>query len=401
MVGRLGFIKRFQIVFVVLVQLLFVYTVLTQAAYVSITVTGQLVPTVIEPGESGNLVLTVANVGTEYARSVKLTVKPHSFITFGTSKYSLQTIAPSGSIQISVPITVSSLASEGSTSVFLSVEYNEGDSAGSVTTETSISLSITKRSLIEISNVTYDEDLIEQGDVVKMNIELKNVGNGNIKDIFVALKNRTQPFVSARGDMEVYLGNIQPGRTSMASFDIIINKDAETKAYSVPVTLTYYDETGTQHTEERYIGLKISGLPDFVVTLESQSNMYVGRTGELTISIANRGTATASFLLARFDGVYDITPEEYYIGDLEQDDYETITLDMSLVGVSVGKRALNIELAYKDPYNQETTTTETVDFTVHRAPPFSLSITHIVIIVAALVIIIWKRKFLIGLIRRK
>jgi len=401
MVDRLSFIKRFQIAFVVIVQLLFVYTVLTQAAYVSITVTGQLVPSVIEPGESGNLVLTVANVGTDYARSVKLTVKPHSFITFDTSKYSLQTIAPSSSIQISVPITVSSLATKGSTSVFLSVEYNEGDSAGSVTTETSVSLSITKRSLIEISNVTYDKDLIEQGDVVKMNIELKNVGNGNIKDIFVALKNRTQPFVSARGDMEVYLGNIQPGRTSMASFDIIINKDAETKAYSVPVTLTYYDETGTQHTEERYIGLKISGLPDFVVTLESQSNMYVGRTGELTISIANRGTATASFLLARFDGVYDITPEEYYIGDLEQDDYETITLDMSLVGVSVGKRALNIELAYKDPYNQETTTTETVDFTVHRAPPFSLSITHIVIIVAALVIIIWKRKFLIGLIRRK
>jgi len=387
-----------------LLFVLFIFPV-AKAAYVSLTVSGISVPASIEPGESGNLVLTIENSGTEYARSVKLVISPHSMISFGTSQYSLQTIAPGSSTQVSVPMTVSSSATEGATSVFLSVEYNEGSSTGSVTTQSSVSVSITKRSLIEITNVSYNDQLIEQGDVVKMVVQLKNVGSGRIKDMVVALKNRSQPFVSAGGDMERYLGSLQPNQYATADFDIIINKDAETKAYSVPVTLTYYDESGAVHAEERYVGLKVSGLPDFVVTLESQSNMYAGSAGELTVSVANRGTATAAYLLANFDSTYDIIPKEYYIGDLDQDSYETITLDISLKGVAAGKHSLGINLSYKDPYNQELAAAESVDFTVQPQPAFSFSLMQTIIMAALAVIIIWKRKFLrslgVRLLKRK
>lgn len=379
----------------VIVQFLFFYTVLTKAAYVSLTVSSEVVPSTIESGGSGNLVLTIANGGTEYARNVKLTVKPHSSITFGTSQYSLQTIAPSSSTQVSVPMTISSSASEGSTSIFLSIEYTEGSGSGAITTETSVSLSISKRTLIEVSNVTYDEDIIEQGDVVKMDLEIKNVGSGEIKDLFVEL-NRSQPFVSASGDMEVYVGNVGHGQTKIASFDIIIDSDAETKAYSVPVTLTYYDDAGSLYTEEKYVGMRISGVPNFVVALEDQENMYSGSTGELTISLSNRGTASAAYLLASFDSQYDITPKEYYIGDLEQDDYETITLIMSLAGIKSGKHTLDIGLSYKDPYNQEYTTTESIEFTIASAPPFMLSPIYIIGILFVIGLLVWKRKTVMG-----
>jgi hypothetical protein len=110
-------------------------------------------------------------------------------------------------------------------------------------------------------------------------------------------------------------------------------------------------------------------------------------------------------LLAGFDSGYDITPKEYYIGDLKQDAYETITLGISLTDVSVGKHNLGIELAYKDPYNQEFVESKSIDFTVLPSIPFTLTTTQIVLIIAAIALILWKGKSLLhwvrGLLKRK
>lgn len=366
------------------------------AAYVSLTVTSQLSPSTIEPGDSGNLILTVANGGTTYARNVKLIIKSHSFITFGQTTYNLQTIAPSGSMQVSVPITVLPTATEGSTTIFFTISYSEGDTVGTITIDTSTSVSLSKRSLIGIENVTYDKALIEPGDVVEMSIGIKNVGSGKVKDLVVALENYTQPFVSATGDMEVFLGDVPEDGEATATFSIIINKEAKTIAYSIPATIKYYDELGTRHTETKYIGLKVSGMPDFVVTLEDDSGVYRGRVGELTISVANRGTATASFLTLSFDSKLAVTPSEYYVGNLDPDDYETITLSVNTRGVVIGKRTLNLQLLYKDPYNQEFSDSASVSFTVQPTPPIKIPpAMQVVIFLIIAGVSYWKRKALI------
>jgi len=130
--------------------------------------------------------------------------------------------------------------------------------------------------------------------------------------------------------------------------------------------------------------------------------MYAGRAGELTLSLANRGTATASFLTLRFDSNFDITPAEYYVGNLDPDDYETVTLSVDLSATASGKHSLGVEMAYKDPYNQDMSETATIEFTVHRTPPTRIPLTTKLIIVGILIVIIyWKRKFFIGLFRRK
>ena len=384
-------------VFLLSVLSLSAASVQSASTYVSLTVSSQIVPSTIGPGDSGNLILTIANSGTEYARRVELTVKSHSSITFGSRSYDLGIIAPSGSTQISIPITISSSIGDYITSVFFSISYAEGDSASTATIDASTSISISRRSLVQIESVTWGKELIEPGDVVDVDIYVKNGGLGNLKDMTVELGNATLPFVSASGDTETYLGDLSVNELRPAAFSIIINKDAKTTAYRVPVTIKYYDEASVLHTDVKYIGLKISGQPDFVVTLEDDSAMYAGSsTGELVISIANRGTATASFLTLRFNSSLDITPAEYYVGNLDPDDYETVTLSVDLTAAPTGKHSLPIEMVYKDPYNQELSEPVTIDFTVHRfqsggiSPIFQLAIIGIVII-----IVYWKRKFFI------
>jgi len=359
------------------------------------------VPATIEPGESGNLILTITNGGTEYARNVELTLKPHSFISFGETLYKLQTIAPGSSVQVTVPIRIEATAAKGVTTIFFSIKYNEGASTGEVTMDSSTSITITKRALIEIENVSYSKKLIQPGDIVKMSIELKNVGKSEIKDLVVALKNYTQPFVSATGDMEAYVAVLKQGEKATVAFDLIVNKEANTVAYSIPVSLSYYDEAGVLHTEKKYIGMKVSGKPEFVITLESQS-VYAGDVGELTISVANRGTATANFLTVRFDSQFDVMPAEYYVGNLEPDDYDTIALSINAKDLSIGKHKLSLQLIYKDPYNEEFTDSKFVVFTVSARPPVRIS-TELQLALAALVLILvyWKRKFLVGIIKRK
>jgi len=333
---------------------------------------------------------------------VKLTIKSHSFITFGQKIYDLQTIAPGSSAQISVPITVSLAIPEGTTSIFLSMSYAEGDTTGTNTIETSTSLSVSRRSLVQIDDVVWDKEFIEPGNVVDVDIDVKNVGLGSVKDTTVAFGNATLPFVSATGDLEVYLGDILRGQIRTASFSIIINKDASTIAYQVPITIKYYDESGTLHTDIKYIGLKISGRPDFVVTLEDDDTMYTGAIGELTFSLANRGTATANFLTLTFDSNLDISPADYYVGNLDPDDYETVTLSIDLTGVPLGKQSLVVDMAYKDPYNQDVTESTSIDFTVRRVPPTKIPLTTQIIVAGVLIAIIyWKRKFFIGLFKRK
>lgn len=373
------------------------------STYVSLTVSGQVVPSTIGPGDSGNLILTIANSGTAYARRVELTVRPHNSITFGSRSYDLGIIAPSGSTQISIPITISLSIEEYITTVFFSISYAEGDSTSTATIDASTSVSISRRSLVQIESVTWSKELIEPGDVVDVDIYVKNGGLGNLKDMTVELGNPTLPFVSASGDIETYLGDLSVNEMRKAAFSIIINKDAETTAYRVPVTIRYYDESSVLHTDVKYIGLKVSGQPDFIVTLEDDSAMYAGSSsGELVISLANRGTATASFLTLRFNSSFDITPAEYYVGNLDPDDYETVTLSVDLTAAAIGKYSLPIEMAYKDPYNQEFSEPVSIDFTAHRFQSGGIPlIAQLAIVGIVIVILYWKRKFFVRLFRKK
>jgi len=371
------------------------------ATYVSLVVSGATVPSTLGPGESGNLVLTVSNTGTAYARNVKLFVKPQASVAFTQQSYDLQTIAPSGSVQVSVPVKIASTATEGATSVFLSLTYNEGDTVGAVTIETSVPLAISKRSLVQIESVSWGKDMVQPGDVVEATLLVRNAGNSDLSYMTVTLDDSSQPFVAAAGATEAYVGSLPTSVAKEAKFSIIVNRDAKTVAYRIPVSIGYYDESGTLHTDTKYIGLKVSGRPDFVVTLEDDSRAYAGAEGELTISIANRGTATANFLTLKFDSGLEITPAEYYIGNLDPDDYQTVKVNAEFAGLAAGMHKLSMYMEYKDPYNVELSRNASVDFRLRNLPAGSISPLMLVVLAVIAAALFWKRKRIIELVRRK
>lgn len=299
-------------------------------------------------------------------------------------------------------MTILSSIPEDTASVFFSISYTEGDTTGTKTVEASTSISISKRSLVQIDNISWSKGIIEPGDIVDVDVYMENVGKGSLKDSTVTFGNSTLPFIPAEGDTEAYMGSLSAGQTKIVSFSILVSKDASTIAYRVPITVQYYDDAGTMHTDVKYIGMRVSGEPEFVLALEDDSKAYTGKTGEMTISLANRGTATARFLTIRFDSSLDTIPSEYYVGNLDPDDYETVTLELDLSNIQAGKKALLIEMLYKDPYNQEVVESSSIEFTVHKIPPIEISPTTAFLAVAALAAIVyWKRSFFTGIFKKK
>jgi len=371
------------------------------SASVSFSISGKTVPATAEPGLTINLIMTIANLGTTNAENVELVFSPNSYITPGQSSYSLQVIQAGSSVQVVIPLKISEIIPEGTNALFFSINYVESGSSGTKTIQNSATIVVTKRSLIEVSNVTYSENFIQPGDTVVMKVELQNLGKGNVKDMVVSLDNISSLFVPVGSDTDFYLGSLPPRSKGVASFSLVVNKDVNTLAYSIPVTLTYYDESNTLVVDQKFVGIKISGKPDFVVSMEKETNMFSGGTGTMSITISNRGTSTAQFLTLKFDSNMYVTPSEYYVGNLNPDDSSTISLDLNLAGVPAGKHSLNMTMSYKDPYNKDFSETRVVQFDV-TSRPIQIS-TNMQIIIGLVIVAIayWKRNFLKKLIKRK
>jgi hypothetical protein len=390
-------IKKMFFVFSVLV--LFSLVASNSYAFVSLSASGQTTSSTINAGEQTNLVITITNKGTDVASNLKLKFIPHPYIVPTQYQYDIGTIGGGNTQVFTVPIRVVENAPEGSTALIFDVDYIEGG-GGTSTIESSVSIQITNRILIQVEGVTFSKSVIQKGDEVKMNVILKNVGKGNVKDLSASLQDYTLPFVYTESSK--YLGNVGQGIDFNVTFTLIVNNDAATQAYNVPVSLSYFDEGGVSHNEIKYVGIKISGTPEFIVVLEGTENAYVGSpTSTIKLSIANRGTATANFLTAKFDSDLYVTPAEYYVGNLDPDDTTTISVNADLSKANAGRQSINMTLLYKNPYNEEYSLSKNIDFQVTNRPIEISTNTQIIIIVAIIVIGYWKRNFIKRLIKRK
>ena len=369
------------------------------SAYTSLSFSSSTIPATVDPGSQANLLLTITNAGTDFSSSTTLQVHSSTYVSAGVSNFNLGTINAGGSTQVTVPITVSSNAPEGTIALPFTVSYNVGNSAGAVTTDNSATVIITKRTLLEITNVSYDKSVIQRGDTIKMTLTVQNVGKGIVKDLTMALSGlSTLPIAPADNDVEKYAGNLNPGDSTSVSFNLVVNSNADTIAYSIPVTLTFFDDQGVSHTDTRSAGLKIVGIPDFVVAVEKEDNIFAGATGKLTISIANSGTGSAKYLATYATATdADVNPKSNYIGNMDPDDTNTLTLDVS--PKTVGNHQLTLHLTYRDSYNQQFSKDYPIQFIAGSIPITVPPSIQFLVIIIFLVVAYIKRSYLIKMLK--
>ncbi len=359
---------------------------LVEASTVSLSVSWQLSTQVLHPGSEATISITLTNAGLTDMSNVVVTASPGPYLKIiSGKKIELGAIRATSSQQAVISIKVDENATSTTSYVFLEVDYYTGTS--SYEKSLYIPVTIRREPIIEIKDVSYSEK-VEPGKTVSISFYLKNSGEGAAKDLKITLE-QGDVFTTPSSSGEVVISILEPSKSKKVSIPITINPDTSIGVYSIPVKLSYYDETrSTSYSETKNIGLTVSGKAEFVITANTE-NLFSNSIGELEISIANSGTSSAQYLTAKISSDYG--SEEIYVGTLDPDDYETIKVYQDLVDVSK-EYPVKVFLKYRDEFNNEHTFEKILTVKPKPKTPDIFLGVIIVIGVVVLFFLIYKRR---------
>ena len=257
--------------------------------------------------------------------------------------------------------------------------------------------------VLAVESVKSTPELITPGKEAKLTISLNNLADSVIRDIRVNLdlSADTIPFVPIKSTTEKKIYQIGSKATKSLTFDLMATADAETGAYKIPISLSYYDEIGTSYSKDDIISLIIGTNPDLTVGIEKTEIIKSGSSGEITFKFVNKGLIDIKFLnvkLSESDDYEIISPAEVYIGNIDSDDFESIEYQL-YVKTSDKEVSFPLALEYMDANNNEFnekreptlklyTKEEAVRVGLEEKPAIGILIIVIIVIVG--LIIFWR-----------
>lgn len=221
-----------------------------------------------------------------------------------------------------------------------------------------------------VESVKTDPETISPSKTGKVSLKLKNLADSYLKniDVSMGLSSSDIPLISVGSTTKKRIQKIEPGKTSTVSYNIKVDSDADPQAYKIPINLEYENEAGTSFTTEQYTGIIVGGKPELETNLIDSEILRPGETGEVSLSIFNRGLTLAKFLsleVEQGDSYEIISSPEVYIGNMDSDDYESATFKI-YVKEGVKEVDIPLKLKYKDSEGNSEVETQTASFKTYN-----------------------------------
>ena len=195
------------------------------------------------------------------------------------------------------------------------------------------------------------------GDKTKLMIELKNYATSLLKDIKISLNldksgDEAMPFAPVGSTNEKVISYIEPQADTQVEFELLVDSDAASKAYKVPLNVKYSDALNKNYSRTNLITIVIGDKPDLGVTLE-RTDVYTSENpGNVVLRLVNKGSPDIKFLNVKVlqnENVKVIGADEVYVGKLDSDDFSTAEFKLFVKGK--GSIKIPVELTYKDTNN--------------------------------------------------
>lgn len=357
---------------IALISLIFIM-ILSSSVYaiVDVDISWEQSSESIRPGGYSTIDIVIANLGTEYLTNVVITPSAGPDLTVTSGKISLGSLGISRTQQGTIAVKANEDAISRASYVYLDVDYYAGTHSYEKTFR--IPVSITREPILQITDVKYN-DMISPGKAVTLSFDVVNSGLGPAHDLIISLgQNDLYTVPESSGETVIHLLEIDSKVT--ISFNLVIDPDADIGIDSIPVMLSYYDETrANEYDETKYIGLAVTGDIEFITTVDDA----MGSSAKITIT--NRGTGTAEYLTIK--ATSGNTVKEYYIGILDSDDSESIEFPQPK---QTGNYDLELELHYKDMFGEEYTEIKIININ----PSFEINYTVIIILIVIVASAYW------------
>ncbi|MFH1722228.1 MAG: hypothetical protein ABH950_06465 [Candidatus Altiarchaeota archaeon] len=255
------------------------------------------VPTGLEPGDEETIYFVVKNTGGLPAREVLVSVFTSDDLIVKSSSnvrsdvesggsWVLGTINPGTSSRFAGRIRVGKNAPVSTHYLTLNVQYDESrynERLALVTEEVTskwlIPVEVTAGSLLELDDFFSDRTELRPGDNVLFRVTFENTGESDATEIEAYLGMPLDGSVTnTAANVELYqefnvlgttkkrIDDIKAGQKGVVEGVFHIDEDITPKAYTIPLTVEYQDNSRTEHTNTFYVGLYITGDRKLAIT---------------------------------------------------------------------------------------------------------------------------------------
>lgn len=314
-------------------------------------------PSPVQPGDTFDVTIKVKNIERKRINNLQIDISesfPFTFVS-GYQSQRFELLKPNQEKTFTFTLKTSPNANFGVEKLNFVYTFDE---LAQIRTETfNINIeSIGK--IVSIDSVETDPVRILPGEDAKLYINIENSGVSTLNDIVVKL-NLSGPFNLLFTTNERRISSLAPGGEVKVEYNIITTSDAESKPYSFPLTIEYFDETGSKFARDNIIGILVYAPPQYEFNLEDSDVLAYGGKSKITISLSNIAPSNIRFLSTTLlDGEQYkvISNPKKYLGNLEPDDFETAEYEIYVNNCLFSchnKLTLNLQLDYKDDYNKE------------------------------------------------
>ncbi len=353
----------------------------------TVTLTSQS-PDPVSPGETLELRWNVENIGSETAKNVMFELVP-------SYPFSLE---PTVSAQKKIGSLEPVQSADNVATLYYRVQVDSGALPGDETIDLRYSLDdglswtlledfgvriASQTSTLSVDTVTVIPERPAPGQTAEVKLLLTNDADGVLKDIKVKLNFVTTitestlipyeklPFTALGSSNEKTVNSLAPGKSTEIAFTIIVDGDAESKVYKIPLSLSYTDKDGTEYETDvtsTFLGLVVDQPPQFELNLQDRDFYTKSSTGDVVLSVSNVGPSEIKFMtmiLETSDMYQVISPNTVYLGNLESDDFETAEFTLNVDADIDEVLPLTVSVEYKDGFNKPYTFSDEVNVPIY------------------------------------
>jgi hypothetical protein len=176
---------------------------------------------------------------------------------------------------------------------------------------------------LTISDVS--SEILIPGQEGRLDVTIKNTLGKDVKDVSFALDFTGIPLAPVDSS-EASVDELDKGDKESFSFLIRADTNAKVGDYKIPYVITY----GNSSTMKKgTLSIRVSADPVLSYSL-TLAEPIIGTKTKATFKIINKGLGEARFVSIHFSGVglTILSDKEIYVGSVDSDDFETISLDV-------------------------------------------------------------------------
>lgn len=327
-------------------------------------------PKQVMPGETTTLNITLKNLGSEYAVYLRGILDPDSkspVRAVGPSKKYLTRadaaqksyeyyglVLQTAEIMLQYPVYVDENASVGTYSVPLKLVWEDAERKEQNQT-VYVGITLYGTPVLSIASIATLPSRIYADSEFNLSTKIENIGTYKAR----AVQARLAFPKEFTGERTAFIGTIERDKTSAATYNLKVSKNAANKAYDFSLQISYLDENGVRKITEKNFEVYVSERGEIDLEIAgittSPSKIYPGKDFTLSVQVENVGKQDAKAVKVQLAAMKEFTGERTsFLGSLKQDDTSTAIFDLTTAkDAEPGSYDIEMEISYLDALGTE------------------------------------------------